>query len=187
MIAEPARRRFSVDEFHRMARAGIFGEDDRVELLEGEVVEMTPIGSRHAGCVRRLVHVLAGSAGDRFLLSVQDPLQLGPRTEVQPDLAILRPRDDFYASAHPQAKDALLVIEVADTSAETDRTVKVPLYAKAGVPEVWLVDLPDDRVEVYRHPEGGTYAETRTVRPGDPALPVPGTDLRLDPADLLGR
>ena len=185
MTPEPARRLFTVDEFHRMAEAGILGEDDRVELIEGELIEMAPIGSRHAACVNRLVKLL--SATEPLLLSVQNPVSLGPRTEVQPDVALLRPRDDYYASAHPGPRDVLLVIEVADTSADTDRTVKVPLYAKAGVPEVWLVDLVAGRIEVFRRPSSGAYAEARTAGPGEAPLSVPGTDLRLDPAELLGR
>ena len=187
MAPEPARRLFTVDEFHRMAEAGILGEDDRVELIEGELIEMTPIGSRHAACVKRILHALAPHSGNPWLLSVQDPVALDRRTELQPDIALLKPQADYYASDHPGPRDVLLVIEVADTSADTDRTVKVPLYAKAGVPEVWLVDLPAGRVEVYRRPAGDAYTETSAVRPGDPPLAVPSANLHLDPTELLGR
>jgi len=184
MTPEPARRLFTVDEFHRMAEAGILGEDDRVELIEGELIEMTPIGSRHAACVNRLVKLL--SSLEAYLLSVQNPVSLDPRTQLQPDIALLKPRADYYASAHPGPNDVILVIEVADTSAATDREVKLPLYAKAGVPEVWLVDLPEGAVEVYQAPEGPIYRTAQTLHPGDPALPVPGTSLHLAPEEILG-
>ncbi len=184
MTPVSAKRLFTVDEFHRMAEAGILGEDDRVELIEGELIEMTPIGSRHAACVNRLVKHLSGP--EPYLLSVQNPVSLDPRTELQPDIALLKPRPDYYASAHPGPGDVILVIEVADPSAATDREVKLPLYAKTGVPEVWLVDLPAGVVEVYRDPGEAAYRSARTVRAGDPALPVPGTSLRLAPEEILG-
>ncbi len=185
MTAEPARRLFTVDEFHRMRQAGILGEDDRVELVAGEVVEMTPIGSRHAACVKRIVSTLSAGSPARWILSVQDPVRLDPRTELQPDVALLRPCDDFYARAHPGPGDVLLVIEVADTSAETDREVKLPLYAGAGVPEAWIVDLPAQVVEVHRKPSRATYRTTERFQPGDPGIPVPGSGITLDPADVL--
>ncbi len=184
MTPEPARRLFTVDEFHRMAEAGILGEDDRVELIEGELIEMTPIGSRHAACVNRLVKLL--SSPDPYLLSVQNPVSLSPRTELQPDIALLKPRPDYYASAHPGPNDVVLIIEVADTSAAADREVKLHLYARAGVPEVWLVDLPRGIIEVYQDPGGAAYRIARTLHPNDPALPVPGTSLRLAPEEILG-
>ncbi|WP_025321175.1 Uma2 family endonuclease [Deferrisoma camini] len=185
MTPEPARRLFTVDEFHRMAEAGILGEDDRVELIEGELIEMTPIGSRHAACVKRILHTLAPHSGNPWLLSVQDPIALDPRTELQPDIALLKPRPDYYASAHPRPRDVVLIIEVADTSAAADREVKLPLYAKAGIPEVWLVDLPGGVIEVYRDPGETAYRTAQTLHPGDPTLPIPGTSLRLAPEQVL--
>lgn len=138
------RRRFTVDEYHRMAEAGILGEDDRVELLDGEIVEMTPIGPRHAGGVNRLTRLFTTRLGARAIVTVQNPVVLGVRWEPQPDLAILRPRPDFYSTAHARPEDILLIVEVAETSGEADRRVKVPGYAAAGVPETWRVDLPGD-------------------------------------------
>src|SRR6184192_4545534 len=134
-------RRFSVDEYDRMGRAGVFHEDDRMELLDGQIVEMSPIGPGHAGCVRALTSLLTRLVAGRALVSVQNPVRLGEHSEPQPDVALLVPRADAYRTAHPQPKDVLLVIEVADASLEHDRDVKVPLYAAAGVPEVWLVNL----------------------------------------------
>ncbi len=128
------RRPFTVAEYHRMAEAGVLGEDDRVELLEGEIVQMTPIGSRHAACVARLTHLFVDRLQGRAQVNVQNPVHLSERSEPQPDLALLRPRPDFYARAHPGPADVLLLVEVAETSSDVDWTVKIPLYAGAGVP-----------------------------------------------------
>ena len=138
----PRPHRLSVDDYHRMAAAGILGEDARVELIEGAIIDMTPIGSRHAGSVTQLNRALEHSIGDTALVWVQNPIALDPHTEPQPDLALLRPREDFYKSGHPRPADILLIIEVADTSLAYDRDIKLPLYARAGIPEAWLVD-PD--------------------------------------------
>src|SRR5437867_6682360 len=135
---------FTVDHYHRLAELGILDEDERVELLDGQIVEMSPIGPRHAGCVKGLVRLLYRKLGDAVFLGVQDPISLGPRSEPQPDIAVLKPRSDAYRDAHPRPGDILLVIEVAETSVESDRDVKLALYAGAGVPEAWLVDLAND-------------------------------------------
>ena len=151
--------RFTVDEYHRMAEVGLLGEDDRVELLEGEIIDMSPIGSRHAACVNRLTRLLATGLGDRAIVAVQNPVRVSDLSEPQPDLAVLRARDDFYAEQLPGPADVLLLIEVADTSLAFDRHVKVPLYARAGVPEVWVVDLDGEVVEVFRGPGPEGYAD----------------------------
>ena len=167
MDAQVLKRRFSVDEFHQMAEAGIFGDGDRVELLAGEVVEMTPIGSRHAACVRRLIARLSLAVGQKAIVDVQNPLYLGEHSEPQPDLTLLQPRPDYYQGSHPGPGDVLLVIEVADTSAEYDREVKVPLYARAGVPEVWVLDLGPGVADVYRQPALEGYREHRRLGTAD--------------------
>lgn len=167
MAVEVLRRRFTVDEYHRMGQAGILREDDRVELIDGEIVEMTPIGSPHAACVTRLSHLLIRALGERVIVSVQNPTSIPPHSEPQPDLMVLRPRADFYARAHPEPRDVLLVVEVADTSVSFDRGVKVPLYARAGITEVWLVDLTTDVVEVYRRPATGRYGVTHRRQRGE--------------------
>ena len=159
------RHRFSAEDFHRMAEAGILGEDDRVELIRGEVVELSPIGKRHAYVLNALVDLLAPLRG-KALLSVQNPLLLSPDTEVYPDLALLQPPRTRYRDRLPEAKDALLVVEVADTSLRYDLQVKLHLYAQAGVPEVWVVDLEGKRVLVHRKPEGGGYREAEALGPG---------------------
>src|ERR1043165_4040767 len=154
MSLQIARHFFTVAEFERMGEAGIFARDARLELLEGEIVEMSPIGSSHAGCVKFLGRFLHTSVSDRALVSTQNPIKLDDYSEPQPDVALLRLRDDFYRHAHPKLVDVLLVIEVADTTVDYDRLVKVPLYAKAGIREVWLVNLPEEKIELYAEPSG---------------------------------
>jgi Uma2 family endonuclease len=149
-----------------MAAAGVLSEDDRVELIEGEIVEMNPIGSRHAACVARLTEFFARSLGDQAIVWVQNPVQLSDFSEPLPDVTLLKRRDDFYAHANPQPGDVLLVIEVVDSSVEFDRDIKVPLYADAGISEVWLVNLPKETVEVYTQPVGDKYQEIRVVKRG---------------------
>ena len=186
MAVDVLRRRFTVEEYHRMGEAGIFTEDDRVELVDGEIVQMTPIGSRHAACVKRLNRLLVAAVGDRAIVAVQDPIVTGPESEPQPDLTLLRPRLDFYAGSHPRPVDLLLVVEVADTTLAFDRTVKVPLYARAGIPEVWLVDLAGEAVEVYRRPTGDQYAEVRRIIRGEQIVLEAIPDLAIAVDRVLG-
>jgi Uma2 family endonuclease len=180
------RRRFTVEDYHRMGEAGIFAEDDRVELIEGEIFEMTPIGSRHAGCVNRLVKLFQQTVGERALLSVQNPVRLERHSELQPDVALLLPRADFYTASHLGPKDVLLLVEVVESSASYDRGVKVPLYARAGIEEVWLVDLTGGYVEVYRNPAGGGYAEVLQLRRDDRLVPAAFPDVVVAVEDVLG-
>ncbi|HEX8246191.1 MAG TPA: Uma2 family endonuclease [Longimicrobium sp.] len=167
MVDLAIRHRFTVDEFHRMGEAGILSEDDRVELINGEIVEMTPIGSRHASCVRRLDRWLQRLVGDEALVSAQQPLTLSNDGELIPDVALLRPRSDDYSDSHPMGSDALLVIEVADSSVLFDRNAKSRLYAEGGVPEYWVADLTRNSVAVFRDPENGQYTEERDHRRGE--------------------
>ncbi|MFP3941584.1 MAG: Uma2 family endonuclease [Thermoanaerobaculia bacterium] len=187
MTVDAPRHAFTVDEYHRMAEAGIFGEDDRVELIEGEVFEMAAIGSRHAGCVNLLNRFFVQRLGDRGVVTVQNPVRLGDLSEPEPDLALLRPRDDFYAEAHPTARDVLLVVEVSDSSHRYDESVKLPLYARHEVPEVWRIDLEDGAVTVHREPAGGAYRSATTHGPGDTLVPAAFPDLKIPAGDLLGR
>ena len=150
-----------------MAEAGILTEDDRVELIEGEIVEMSPIGSRHAACVNRLNMLLSSQAKQFFIVSVQNPLVVDDYSEPEPDVAVLRMRGDYYEQELPTASDVLLVIEVADTSVEIDRRVKIPLYARAGVPVTILVDLPGEAIEVYSEPANKQYQSVQIFRRGD--------------------
>jgi len=163
MPVQAPRRLFTVDEFYQIGEAGIFDEDDRVELLAGIIVQMTPIGSRHAACVDRLNHLLSRELGEHFLVRIQGPVRLDDYSEPQPDVAVLKARADFYSGAHPTGKDVVLVIEVGDSSVDSDRSEKIPLYAQSGIPEVWIVDLVASRVDVHRAPTNAGYREHETV------------------------
>lgn len=186
MAVQIWKRLFTVEEYHRMAQAGILGEDDRVELIEGEIVEMTPIGSTHAATVKRLNRIFSQRIGGQVLISVQDPIRLGEHSEPQPDLALLQSREDFYTSAHPGPEDVLLLIEVSETSAEYDREVKIPLYARFGIPEVWLVDLEGKAIEVYQNPSYKGYREVQTLSQGARLSPSSFPDLELPAEEILG-
>ncbi len=180
------RKRFTVEEYHRMGEAGILHEDDRVELIDGEIIEMSPIGKRHAACVKRLNALLSRLLGQRAIVGVQDPLQLSNYSEPQPDITVLKFRDDYYAERHPMPEDTLLLIEVADTTLAYDRGIKLPRYASTGVPEVWIVNLPDEVIEVYRQPGASGYEGTQLARRGE-ALALPGmADARVRVEDILG-
>jgi Uma2 family endonuclease len=186
MAVQILRRRFTVEEYYLMAKAGILGEDDRVELIDGEIVEMAPIGSRHAACVKGLNEIFSQRAALQVLLSIQDPIRLGQRSEPQPDIALLRRRADRYATSHPGPDDVLLVIEVADTTTEYDREVKALLYARAGIREFWLVDLEGDHIEVYQDPSPEGYQQVRIVRRGERLSPQALPFLDLSSSDILG-
>jgi Uma2 family endonuclease len=169
MSLQISRHCFTVAEFERMGEAGIFAKDARLELIEGEIVEMSPIGSRHAACVKFLSRYLNRAIGDEALVSTQDPIQLDDYSEPQPDVALLRLRDDFYRHAHPTPDDVLLIIEVADTTLDYDRLVKVPLYARAGIREVWIVNLPAEQIEIYAEPAGDAYQIIKQLKRGEEA------------------
>lgn len=180
------RHRLTVADYYRMGEAGIFAPDARVELIEGEIVDMAPIGARHGSAVKRLNAMLVAAVGSRAVVSVQDPLRLSDLSEPEPDLMLLKPRADFYADAHPGAADVLLLIEVADTSARYDCEIKLPLYARHGVPEVWIVDLPARLLRLYREPLGEDYGQSSTTAtPGrTPIAALPGIEIDLAP--ILG-
>jgi Uma2 family endonuclease len=169
-----------------MGEAGIFHEGDRVELIDGEIVEMTPIGSRHAACVDRLADLLRSVLGQRAIVRVQSPIRLGSHSEPQPDLAVLRRRADFYVAAHPGPPDVLLVIDVADASVDFDRVTRVPLYGQAGIAQAWLVDVASSSLEDYRSPLAQGYYDFRSPRRGEQITleAFPGLSLAVD--DILG-
>lgn len=179
------RKLFTVSEYEQMIRAGVLAEDARLELIEGELITMSPIGAAHAGFVKRLNRLLSARVGTQAIVAVQDPIRL-EHSEPQPDLALLRPRQDDYINSLPEAGDVLLIIEVADTSVEYDRSVKLPLYARAGVPEAWLLDLNRRVIEVHRQPSEAGYDEKRTLGPGE-HIAVPGiASVALGVDDVLG-
>ena len=176
----PATYRFTVKDYHRMAEADIFDPDDRVELIDGEVVEMSPIGSPHNACVDRLNRSFVLGVADRAIVRTQGAIQVGEFSEPQPDLAVLRFRSNFYADHHPMPPDVLLVIEVSESSLRYDLDRKTPLYIAGGVPEVWVVDLVTDTLHVT---SGG---QTRQRHAGDSVSPAAFPDLVLDVATVLG-
>jgi len=186
VVIEPVAHLFTVEEYEAMGRAGVFPEGKRLELLGGEIVEMTPIGSPHASMVKRLNFLLVAGLGDQAIVGVQDPIVLSDLSEPQPDLAVLRPRPDFYRAGHPSPGDVLLVIEVADTTGRWDRMVKRPLYAAAGVPEVWIVDVTARLVEVALEPAGDGYRSIRQVGIGEAVSPAAFPNLSIAVVKLFG-
>ena len=186
MAAQLLRRRFTVLEYHRMGQVGILGEDDRLELLDGEIVEMAPIGSRHQAVVNRLTRLFSNQLHDGAVVRIQGPVRLGEETEPQPDLLLLAPRADFYASDHPGPEDVLLLVEVSDTSTDYDREVKLPLYARYGIDEVWLVNLEAGVVEVYRAPTAQGYQEVSQADNEQRISPVAFPQLDLAVEDIIG-
>jgi Uma2 family endonuclease len=183
--SRPARWRFTTEEYHRMGEVGIFDEDDRVELIEGELIQMTPIGPRHAANVGRLTDLFTERLQRRVIVWVQNPVHLSPDSEPEPDIALLRRRADYYATGLPRPEDVLLIIEVADTSLGYDRDTKVPLYAAAGIPEVWIADLQGDRLRVFRDPDAGEYRRVEVLTRNDSVAPLAFPDLQLSVDELL--
>ena len=183
---EVQRRTWTVREYHRMIEVGLLGEDDRVELLGGEIIAKMPIGSRHAATVTRIDRQTTLWAGERYLVRAQHPVTLDDASEPEPDVALVAWRDDFYAAAHPGPADVALLVEVADSSLLLDRRLKLPLYAAAGVPESWLVDLVDELVEVHSGVSPDGYATIDVARRGAQVRSVTIPDLVLDVDAILG-
>lgn len=175
----------NLDEWKRLGEANIFPPGSRVELINGEIIDMAPIGSNHSGQINRLNQILARIAPDRFIISIQNPVQLGDLSEPEPDLMLLKPNDDFYSSQHPQASDVLLLIEVADSSLKFDQNQKLRLYALHNIPEYWLLNLKDSCIEVYRQPHDGLYAEKTTLRSGDKITLSQLKDITINISDIL--
>lgn len=187
MRTETLLHKFDIETYHQLISAGILHEDDRVELIEGRIVDMTPIGSRHSACVKRLNNFFSQKLHGRAIVSVQDPIQLSKeQSEPQPDIALLRYRDDFYSNELPGAENILLLIEVADTSLEYDRETKIPLYAKAQIQEVWLLNLPENCIELYSSPSPEGYEIRRIVRHNEAVSPKSFPDINVTADHILG-
>ena len=179
------RRRLDVHEYHRMGEAGILHEDDRVELIEGELVEMSPVHAPHINCINRLNRLLVRAVGDDAMVSVQNPVRLGDFTEPQPDFAVIRPASENYATKPPQAEDVFLIIEVSASSLRYDVAVKSGLYARHDIAEYWIVDLDAATILVHRAPTQLGYAQARDAKAGEILEPVLLPGLRLAVADIL--
>ena len=182
---ECARRRFTANEYMRMAEAGILGEDERIELIRGEILTMSPIGPRHCTVVDRFNYLLVTALGARAWVRVQSTVRLFPDTMPEPDLAILRRRD--YSEAHPTPADILLVIEVAETSLAYDRGEKAALYAEAGIPEYWVADTQEEVIEVNRESDGQRYRQSARVGGAATVSPVAFPDVVVGLPEIFGR
>ena len=183
LLVERARRLFTIEEYHRMGETGILRPADRVELINGEILEMSPIGSRHMSCVNNLTRVLVLGLGARAVVSPQNPVRIPIYSEPEPDVAVLRSRS--YKTSAPAPEDVLLLVEVAETSLRFDRTVKLVLYARAGIPEYWIADAVAETITVHRRPVGETYEDVGIVGIDDTLSPLayPGLEIRV--ADLF--
>lgn len=185
MPGDIAKRRFTADEYQLMGRAGILSREDRVELIDGEIVEMTPVGTAHTSSVMRAARALTLAAGTRASVRVQAPIRLGDFSEPEPDVALVRWRDDFYGTAHPGSDDILLVVEMADSSLRYDRQLKAPLYAAHGIVEYWLVDLTGTSITRYSSPDGNSYRKVSEHGQGETLSPGSLPDVRIATDDLL--
>ncbi|MBI4311270.1 MAG: Uma2 family endonuclease [Chloroflexi bacterium] len=185
MAVQLQRRTFTVTDYHRMLEAGILTEDDRVELLCGEIIAMAPIGSKHWAIVFRLHRLLQAALASRAHVVAQSSVRLSEDSEPEPDIGVFYPKADDYYSGLPTPADTHLLVEVADTTILYDREVKVPLYGKAGVPETWLVDLQARRVEVYTEPSPNGYRHVQFAYPSDAIAPATFPDVTVSVADIL--
>ena len=171
--------RFTVDDYYAMAEAGILTHDERVELINGEIIEMSPIGDRHAYSVDEIIDLFFAQLRSRARVRCQNPVRLDGLREIQPDIAILRLRDDLYSTGHPGPADVFLLIEVSDSTLAYDRNVKLPMYANAGIPEIWIVNIPNGVVEVYMDPTAGEYRTRRVFRSEETVSPSSFPDVSL--------
>ena len=186
MSVELLRIKFTVQDYRKMSDSGILKKNDRVELIRGEIVEMSPIGTRHAAFVRRLNTLFSEKLRGRAIVDIQNPVELDDTSEPQPDVALLQPRADFYILGHPQPRDILLIIEVADTTVRYDREVKIPLYAEDGIVEVWLVDINGQSLEVYREPTPDGYQNVRQLTRGASLSSLAFPDVTIAVNEILG-
>ena len=180
------KRLFTVKEYDRMAESGVLADNERVELIRGEIIKMSPIGRRHAACVIRLSDIFTRKLGDRILLSVQNPLALDKNSKPEPDVVLLKRKSDCYESGLPQPEDVFLLIEVADSTIDSDRELKIPLYAEDGITEVWLVDINSACIEVYRYPTSKGYQETFKVYRGQNLSILAFPDVSITVDEILG-
>ena len=186
MLAQ-AKHRFSVQDYYRMAETGVLKPGARVELLNGEIIDMSPVGPLHSSVTKYLNQVLTTAANGRWITQVQDPVHLDDHSEPEPDLALLKPSRDFYRERHPRPDDVHLLIEVSDTTLELDRNEKLPAYGRAGVSEVWIENLIESTIEVYCEPHFTGYASISVLRMGDTARPRAFPDVSVEVASLLKR
>lgn len=186
MSVQILRRKFTVKQYNQMVEAGILTEDDRVELIRGEIIEMTPINRRHSSHVNRLNELFVLRFAQLVTVGVQNPVELNDNSEPQPDISLLRRKADFYESGHPQPQDILLLVEVADTTVESDRQIKIPLYAETGIIEVWLVDINEQCIEVYREPSPNGYQNVQRFVRGQSLSILAFPEIIISVNEVLG-
>lgn len=185
-LAALPRRKFTVKEYHNFIEQGVFKPEERIELWEGEFIEISPIGKRHAGIVAGLTAYLNHLFFRKFVIWSQNPIVLDDLSEPQPDVCVLRGRDDFYRNESATAKDVLLAIEVADSTIKYDRDIKFPRYAENGIQEAWLIDLENDRVEIHTQPTAKGYKLVKILHRGDIAESTIFTEIKISVDDILG-
>ena len=187
MATQVAKRLFTIEDYYRMADAGIIGREDRVELIRGEIVQMSPIGSLHASVVDSVAQLFFESVAGNAIVRVQNPIRLEAQiSEPEPDISLLLPRQDRYRMAHPTPEDVLLVVEVSDSSLEYDRGVKIPLYAEAGIPEVWIIAPDEDGIDRYADISDGEYRHMERFHLGDAIAPTLLPSAQMQVSALLG-
>jgi Uma2 family endonuclease len=179
--------RFTAEDYHRMAETGVLGPTARVEFLDGEIIDRSPIGPAHGSVTKRLNYQFNELAKGRWLVAVQDPVHLEQYSEPEPDVMLLKRTPDFYRARHPVPADVFLLIEVADTSLGYDREKKLPAYGRAGIPEVWIINLLDRSIELYREPHPTGYTSRTILRAGDKAYPLAFPDAAVDIGELMQR
>jgi Uma2 family endonuclease len=184
MSVQMQRRLFTVKEYHLMSEAGVFGNNERVELIEGEIIQMAAIGKRHAARVDRLANFFYEQVRRRAIIRVQNPICLDHKSEPQPDIALVQRRADFYEESLPNSQHIFLLVEVADSTVDYDRDVKVPNYARSGIQEVWLWDLEVNCLEVYRLPTANGYSSMQKIAGGEIVSPLAFPDLQVS-IDLI--
>jgi Uma2 family endonuclease len=182
--SEPTPYRFTVKEWNKLGEVGLFNEDDRVELLDGEIIIMSPIGSRHAGALANLTELFVEQSRRRYLVWPGNPVEADNYSEPLPDISLV-PRSPSLGKRHPQIKEVFLIVEIADSSLTHDRGRKLQKYAKSGVREYWIVNLRQDVIEVYRSPKGGAYRDEAVFKPGDKVSPQAFPDVVLAVSEII--
>ncbi|NCR42503.1 MAG: Uma2 family endonuclease [Microcystis aeruginosa W13-11] len=179
-------RKFTVEEYEKMTTEGIIKPDEKVELIRGEIIKISPMGTRHAAGIDRLIQLLYQKPGQKILLRVQNPIRLNNNSQPEPDLSLLIPRSDFYVAAHPCPQDIYLIIEVSDSTLDYDRYTKIPLYAEANIKKVWIVNLKEECLEVYRHPLYGSYQAVQKYYRGESIFIESFPAIKLTLIEILG-
>lgn len=185
MAIKLARRLIGVDEYHKMIEIGILTEKDRVELINGEILIMSPIGSEHTACVKRINMVFNKTFGDKAIIGIQDPVTIRPNSEPEPDISVLKLKKDFYADKHPSPNDVIFLVEVADSTLSFDKEIKLEIYAEGGIPEYWVVNLKKKMIEVHLNPVGKKYKNIDMFSAGE-TIKVRSLNVEFNVDDLLG-